>query len=39
MKGAEFDTTIGKFSFNDKGDPNLPPYALYIWKDGNYDQM
>jgi branched-chain amino acid transport system substrate-binding protein len=39
MKGAEFDTTIGKFTFDDKGDPNLPPYALYIWKDGNYDQM
>ncbi len=39
MKGTEFDTAIGKFSFDDKGDPTLPPYAVYIWKDGNYEQM
>ena len=25
----EFDTVIGKFRFNEKGDPNLPPYAVY----------
>jgi branched-chain amino acid transport system substrate-binding protein len=38
-KGTTFDSVIGKFTFNDKGDPSLPPYALYVWKDGNYDQM
>jgi branched-chain amino acid transport system substrate-binding protein len=39
MNGTEFDTAIGKFSFDKKGDPNLPPYVLYSWKDGNYNQM
>lgn len=39
MNGTEFNTAIGKFKFDAKGDPNLPPYALYLWKDGNYDQM
>lgn len=39
MNGTEFDTAIGKFTFNAKGDPSLPPYAVYIWKDGNYEQM
>lgn len=39
LNGTEFDTAIGKFSFNDKGDPNLPPYAFYKWSKGNYDQI
>jgi branched-chain amino acid transport system substrate-binding protein len=39
MNGTEFDTAIGKFSFDKKGDPNLPPYVIYDWKDGNYNQM
>lgn len=39
LKTTEFDTAIGKFKFDDKGDPSLPPYAMYLWKDGNYDQM
>lgn len=39
MSGAEFNTAIGKFTFNAKGDPSLPPYALYEWKNGNYEQM
>jgi branched-chain amino acid transport system substrate-binding protein len=39
LNDGEFDTVIGKFSFDDNGDPNLPPYALYKWSDGNYDQM
>ena len=34
-----FDTVIGSFKFNEKGDPNLPPYALYRWDDGNYQQL
>jgi branched-chain amino acid transport system substrate-binding protein len=39
MNSTEFNTAIGKFKFNEKGDPSLPPYALYEWKDGKYDQM
>lgn len=39
LNDLEFDTAIGKFKFNDKGDPNLPPYAFYKWTNGNYDQI
>jgi branched-chain amino acid transport system substrate-binding protein len=39
LNGTEFDTAIGKFTFDDKGDPSLPPYAVYLWKDGNYEQI
>jgi branched-chain amino acid transport system substrate-binding protein len=39
LNGTEFDTVIGKFHFNDKGDPNLPPYAVYRWSKGTYEQI
>jgi branched-chain amino acid transport system substrate-binding protein len=35
----EFDTVIGKFRFNEKGDPNLPPYAVYRWSNGTYEEI
>jgi branched-chain amino acid transport system substrate-binding protein len=35
----EFDTVIGKFRFNEKGDPNLPPYAVYRWSNGIYEEI
>ncbi len=35
----EFDTVVGKFKFNDNGDPNLPPYAVYRWSNGTYDEI
>lgn len=35
----EFDTVIGKFRFNKKGDPNLPPYAVYRWSNGTYEEI
>jgi branched-chain amino acid transport system substrate-binding protein len=35
----EFDTVIGKFKFDDKGDPNLPPYAVYRWSNGTYEEI
>jgi branched-chain amino acid transport system substrate-binding protein len=38
MNDTEFDTVIGKFKFNEKGDPNLPPYAVYRWSNGNYSR-
>jgi branched-chain amino acid transport system substrate-binding protein len=39
LNGNEFDTVVGKFKFNEKGDPNLPPYAVYRWTKGAYDQI
>jgi branched-chain amino acid transport system substrate-binding protein len=39
MNETEFDTVIGKFKFDKKGDPSLPPYALYVWSKGKYEQM
>jgi len=39
MNDTEFDTVIGKFKFNEKGDPNLPPYAVYRWSKGTYEQI
>ncbi|WP_088342759.1 MULTISPECIES: branched-chain amino acid ABC transporter substrate-binding protein [Rhodomicrobium] len=39
LNGTEFKTVIGNFSFDKKGDPNLPPYVVYSWKDGAYDQL
>ncbi len=35
----EFDTVIGKFKFDEKGDPNLPPYAVYRWSNGTYEEI
>ncbi len=34
-----FNTVIGTFSFDKKGDPNLPPYTIYEWKGGTYAQI
>ena len=39
MNDTEFDTVVGKFKFNEKGDPNLPPYAVYRWSNGTYEQI
>lgn len=42
--GMTFDTVIGKFSYNAKGDRNDADYVVYLWKkaaDGklNYEQL
>jgi branched-chain amino acid transport system substrate-binding protein len=39
LNTTEFNTAIGKFKFDKKGDPSLPPYALYKWSKGTYEQM
>jgi branched-chain amino acid transport system substrate-binding protein len=39
LNDTEFDTVIGTFKFNEKGDPNLPPYAVYRWSDGTYEEI
>jgi len=37
LNDGEFNTVLGKLSFDDKGDVTLPGYVWYEWKDGNYD--
>jgi len=39
LNDTEFDTVIGKFKFDEKGDPNLPPYAVYRWSNGTYEEI
>ena len=39
LNGMEFSTVLGKFKFNKKGDPNLPPYKFYKWTGGKYGQI
>lgn len=39
LNADEFKTVLGNFKFNKKGDPGLPPYVFYQWKDGKYDQI
>jgi branched-chain amino acid transport system substrate-binding protein len=39
LNDTEFDTVIGKFKFDAKGDPNLPPYAVYRWSNGSYEEI
>jgi len=39
LNDKEFDTVIGKFRFDKKGDPNLPPYAVYRWSNGTYEEI
>jgi branched-chain amino acid transport system substrate-binding protein len=39
LNKGSFKTVIGNFKFDKKGDPNLPPYKFYEWKDGKYDQI
>ncbi|HET9935242.1 MAG TPA: branched-chain amino acid ABC transporter substrate-binding protein [Methyloceanibacter sp.] len=39
LNDTEFDTVVGKFKFNEKGDPNLPPYAVYRWSKGGYEEI
>jgi branched-chain amino acid transport system substrate-binding protein len=39
LNDTEFDTVVGKFKFNERGDPNLPPYAVYRWSNGTYEQL
>ncbi len=39
LDDGEFDTVLGKLSFDDKGDVTLPGYVFYEWKDGKYDYL
>lgn len=37
LNKGEFETVLGKLSFDDKGDVSLPGYVWYEWKGGKYD--
>lgn len=39
LKEMEFDTVLGKFTFDAKGDVTAPGYVFYVWKDGTYDYV
>ena len=39
LNSGEFDTVLGKLSFDGKGDVKLPGYVFYEWKAGKYDYM
>jgi branched-chain amino acid transport system substrate-binding protein len=39
IRGASFDTVIGKLSFDEKGDVKNASYVWYIWEDGNYAEL
>jgi branched-chain amino acid transport system substrate-binding protein len=39
LNELEISTVLGKFKFDKKGDPTLPPYAFYKWSAGKYDQI
>ena len=37
LRSTEFDTMLGKISFDAKGDVTSPAYRVYAWADGKYD--
>jgi branched-chain amino acid transport system substrate-binding protein len=39
IRGASFDTVIGKLSFDEKGDVKNASYVWYIWEYGNYAEL
>lgn len=39
LNESTINSVIGDFRFDEKGDPSLPPYAVYVWADGTYEQI
>ncbi len=39
LHSINVNSVIGKFTFDKKGDPSLPPYAFFKWSKGNYEQI
>ena len=39
LRSGRFETVIGAFRFDAKGDVDLPPYAVYQWSKGRYEQL
>ncbi len=38
LDNGEFETLLGKFKFDGKGDPTLVPYVVYKWNKTAYEQ-
>lgn len=39
LASKEFDTALGRLRFNDRGDANIPSYALHTWRDGTWHRL
>jgi len=39
LRENPMETVIGTFRFNQNGDVDLPPYAIYRWSDGRFEQL
>ena len=39
LRENPMETVIGTFRFNQNGDVDLPPYAIYHWSDGRFEQL
>lgn len=39
LQNNQFETVLGNFGFDDKGDVTAPGYVLYQWKSGEYDYL
>lgn len=39
LNAGEFNTVLGTFAFDAKGDISLPGYVFYQWSDGAYEQI
>ncbi len=39
LHSKKFDTVLGTFGFDDKGDIIGPGYVLFVWKDGKYSEV
>ena len=39
LRGGNFDTVLGKMSFDAKGNSKAPAFVVYQWKDGKYDYV
>ncbi len=37
LRSNQFDTVLGKFGFDEKGDVTAPGYVFYKWHNGQYD--
>jgi branched-chain amino acid transport system substrate-binding protein len=37
IKTSNFDTVLGRITFNEKGDVSAPGFVVYEWADGKYD--
>ncbi|GAA0567866.1 branched-chain amino acid ABC transporter substrate-binding protein [Caenispirillum bisanense] len=39
LNDGEFDTVLGTFGFDDKGDVTSPGYVFYKWENGTYKEL